>query len=141
MGLHPCACRDKWRGLVVIATRAVTMLTPEPSTSSRASDPLHDLQTSTYTPSRPPNLASVPPGLQISAAPCLYDIQTSRPPYLHAFQTSTASCTRAISTNTIKQEERRSPGTAMAGRIAGISRMVSEGYITGRKRRSMPGRR
>src|SRR2546430_16590289 len=64
------------------------MLTPEPSTSSRASDPLHDLQTSTYTPSRPPNLASVPPGLQISAAPCLYDIQTSRPPYLHAFQTS-----------------------------------------------------
>jgi len=67
-----------------------------------------------------------------------HDLQTSIPARLPDLY---ASSTRAISTNTIKREERRSPGTAMAGRIAGISRMVSEGYITGRKRRSMPGRR
>jgi hypothetical protein len=36
-----------------------------------------------------------------------------------------------MSTNTIKQEERRSAGTTMAGRIAGISRMVGKSYITG----------
>jgi hypothetical protein len=44
-----------------------------------------------------------------------------------------ALSTRAISTNTIKREERRSPATAMAGRLVGKSN------ITGRKRRSMQG--
>jgi hypothetical protein len=50
--------------------------------------------------------------------PDLHDLQTyttSRPPDL---QTS--------STSTIKRERRRSPGTAMTGRIAGISRMVGK---------------
>jgi hypothetical protein len=77
---------------------------PEPLTSSRAFDRLQSFlpDLHTYTTSIPARL------------PDLY-----------------ASSTRAISTNTIKWEERRSPGTAMAGRLVGKS------YITGRKRRSM----
>jgi hypothetical protein len=65
--------------------------------------------------------------LKASVSPCLHDLQTyatsrpARPPDLHDLQTYTASFT-----STIKREGRRSPGTAVAGRIAGISRMMGK---------------
>jgi hypothetical protein len=58
--------------------------------------------------------------------PDLHDLQTytnSRPPRHPDLYTSS---TRATSTSTIKLEGRRSPDTAMTGRIAGISRMVGK---------------
>jgi hypothetical protein len=88
---------------------------------------LHAVQTSiptrrpdlqTYTLSRPPDLQTWPPylhNLHTSRSP---DLCGSRPHDLQTYMTSF--------TSTIKPEGRRSPCTAMAGRIAGISRMMGK---------------
>ena len=150
--LLPPPDRGRYLPELPATSRASCLLPPEPSTSSRAfnclqtSRPLrlHAYTTSipaylhTCTPSRPLDLCGSMP----TRPPYVHDLHTctaSRPPYLHAFQTSTPH-PHAPSPQT-QSSGKKGPGTAMAGKIACISRMVGKSYITSRKRRSMPGRR